>query len=322
MPQSTNCAGRNGEDGTRSRRVAFKETMTNRFHELTKLVSCVLILGCVFAFPLEVKRGSSVLAMYSQKGDYVVVAAESRNVDKTHKFVDDRACKIISLGDDTVFFETGIPVIGVLRGTNWNAQSVARSVYRRSKVHDPKDLSIAWGNGALKWFYGQAPQDLKSITDPDGGIVTGGFISFAKADIVPIQTQTIFYSASANTIRSGPEGDPPHLGQIVMSGVAKELISEFFKGNTVRAAIAFGPIGTLRRIGEDPTIDASLAKKAIQFAVDYSTGPDHDEIGGPIDVAIVRENLSIEWVSRKKECYEQDQKPILPVSSPQKKKPV
>ena len=107
-----------------------------------------------------------------------------------------------------------------------------------------------------------------------------------------------------------------------MSGVGKELISEFFKGNTVRAAIAFGPIGTLRRIGEDPTIDASLAKKAIQFAIDYSTGPDHDEIGGPIDVAIVRKNLPIEWVSRKKECYEQDQKPILAVSSPQKKKPV
>jgi hypothetical protein len=296
--------------------------MGNQFRELSKIISCVLIVGALSTFPFKVKRGSLVVAMYSQKGDYVVAAAESRNEDMNHKVLDDRACKIISLGTDTVFFETGTPAIGVFRGTNWDAQSVARSVYRGSKVHDPKDLSIAWGNGALKWFYGQPAQDLKAVADEDGGIITGGFINFTQTDVVPIQMQTVFYSASANTLSRRPEGDPPQLGQIVMSGVAKDLIREFFKGNTIRAAIAFGPIGTIRRIGEDPTIDSSTAKKAIQFAIDNSTGPDHDAIGGPIDVAIVRNNKLVEWVTRKQECYEQDQKPIQPVSTPPKKKPV
>jgi len=294
--------------------------MTNRFHDLSKSIGSVLILGSLLAFPLEVQRGSLVLAMYSQKSDYVVVAAESRNTDSSHKVIDDHACKIISLGNDTAFFETGVPVIGVFRGMNWNAQSVARSVYRRSNVHDPKNLSMAWGNAALTWFYGRPAKDLQSVSDENGGIVTGGFINFTKADIVPIQMQTIFYSTSANTLSRRPEGDPPEPGQFVTSGVARALVKEFFKGNTMRAAIAFGPIGTIRRIGEDPEIDASLARKAIQFAIDYSTGTDHDEIGDDIDIAIIRKNLPIKWVSRKKECYEQDLKPIAPASPPPRKK--
>jgi|SRR5580700_7698105 hypothetical protein len=322
MRRSTNCVSRSGDDGIRSRQGDLQQPMSDRFRKLSRIVGCLLSLGFLSAQPFSVERGSSVVAIYSQKDDYVVVAAESRNEDFNHKPLNDQACKIISLGNDTVFFETGIPVIGVLRGSNWNAQSVARAVYRRSKLHDPKSLSIAWGNGALKWFYGQPAQDLQAITEPDGGIITGGFINFTKVGTAPIQTQTIFYSASANSLSRRPRADPPQLGQIAVSGVATELVDEFFKGNTTRAQLAFGPIGTIRRIGEDPTIDASLTRKAIQFAIDYSIGADHDAIGGPIDIAIIRKNLPIEWIARKKECYEQDQKPLPPVSSAQKKKSI
>src|SRR5271155_2459174 len=115
MRRSTNSVVRNGEGDTRSRRAALLPTMSDRFHGLSKIISCVLSLGFLSTLPFEVQRGSSVVAIYSQKGDYVVVAAESRTADMNHKPLDDRACKIISLGNDTVFFETGIPAIRVLR---------------------------------------------------------------------------------------------------------------------------------------------------------------------------------------------------------------
>jgi hypothetical protein len=295
---------------------ALQQAISERLHEFSKIAGCILILGLSFVLPFEVQRGSLVLAMVSQKGDYVVVAAESRNQGMNHELLDDRACKIISLGDDTVFFETGNAVNGLTHGTNWNALKTARAVYRASKMHDAKSLSVIWGNDALKWFQGQATQNLQLIADKNGGLVTGGFVNFIKTDRPSVQSRTIFYSESAHIVGQQPEGEPPKLGQISTTGVAVDLVWEFFKGNTTRAAIAFGPIGSIRRIGEDSTIDASLATKSIHFAMDNSTGTDHDAIGGLIEVAIVRKNLPIEWVTRKKECYEQDQKPILPAPSP------
>jgi hypothetical protein len=90
--------------------------------------------------------------------------------------------------------------------------------------------------------------------------------------------------------------------------VAVDLVQEFFDGKTPQAIAAFGPIGMIRLIAVDPTTDSGLARKAIQFAIDNSSGKEKAALGGPIDVAIVRKNRTIEWVSRKKECYEQDQK--------------
>jgi|HubBroStandDraft_6_1064221.scaffolds.fasta_scaffold05471_6 hypothetical protein len=108
----------------------------------------ILVIAVVAAItPVEVRRGSLVVVTVSQKGDFVIVGAESRNVHDNKPF-NDKACKIISLGGDTVFFETGVAYIKITRGTvsvktglTWNSQSVARSVYERSKNRAADKLS-------------------------------------------------------------------------------------------------------------------------------------------------------------------------------------
>jgi hypothetical protein len=59
--------------------------------------------------------------------------------------------------------------------------------------------------------------------------------------------------------------------------------------------------------GADSATYSDFVKKTIQFAVDDSTETDKVQLGQPIDIALLRKNQPIEWVSRKKECYEQDQ---------------
>jgi hypothetical protein len=266
--------------------------------------------------PINVQHGTLVVGLISQTGDYVAVGSESRNLDKNLKPIDDRACKVISLGKSTVFFETGSSIIGVLRGTNWDARTIARTAYRRAKVRDSESLSVAWGNLGLRWFYGQPVVDLKSIADPeDGGIVTGGFVNFVKNDGQPLRVQSVFYSEATNSIGRRPQTPPTGLGKVFVAGTAKELVAEFFEGKTIRAQTAFGPLGKMRRIGEDPNVDSELVRKAIQFAMDNSTGQDHTALGGPIDIAIVRSNKTVEWVSRKQECYKQDEPQSVPGSA-------
>jgi len=283
-----------------------------RFVQSACLTSATaLIIVLLSESPIaEDRRGSLVIAIVAQKGDYVVVGAESRNLDKSLDPLDDLGCKVIQLGSDTLFFETGNSVIRVNHGADWDARSVARAVFRKSTHPNARALSIAWGNRAIVWFYPQAQTDLKSIADrPDGGIVTGGFIDFEPGNSPSVETQTIYYSEKDHALSRRPSDHPPELGQLEVSGAARELVGEFFAGNTQRAVRAFGPIGSLRIIAVDPYTDADLTRKAIRFAEDNSTGIDHASLGGPIDIAILRRDRTIEWVSRKANCYDEDEKP-------------
>jgi hypothetical protein len=259
---------------------------------------------------VAVSRGSLVVAIVSQKGNYIVIAADSREVDEADRPIDDKSCKVIALGGDTLFFETGTPLIIVRRGRSWNAQDVARAVYRESTKRDARDLSIAWGDRALSWFDAQSETDLKSVSGAKGGIITGGFINFKEGGNPSIQSQEITFSARNHTLTRGLASEPPALGQVMFSGVGKKLIEEFFAEKTGRAVRAFSSVETEHLVGVKSWVDARLARKAIQFAIANETGADKNTIGGPIDVAILRKNGAIEWVSRKRACYALDEVPV------------
>jgi hypothetical protein len=56
--------------------------------------------------------------------------------------------------------------------------------------------------------------------------------------------------------------------------------------------------------------DASLVQKSILFAMDNSIGQDKKDLGGEIDIAIIRRDRTIEWIARKSSCSQQDLKPV------------
>jgi len=130
-------------------------------------------------------------------------------------------------------------------------------------------------------------------------------VHFGEDGLPSVRLQTLKYSSTARTISTAEQSTA--LGQTTVSGegAAKELVREFFDRKTARAVQAFGPMGA-----PEPQYAADLGKKAILFAEKYATGTDKDALGGPIDVVILRKTGPIEWVSRKSECYRQDQKPL------------
>jgi hypothetical protein len=278
-----------------------------------------IALGLLFAKPIPVKHGTLILGLISRKGDYVVIGAESRNRHMDGKPSDDEGCKVIALGNKSLFFEAGVANLKVSKDADsWNALTAARAAYRESKIRDAEHMSIGWAEIGREWFSKQSPQALQQVAiGEDGRIITGGFLSFTPNGSLTIRTEAIFYSEPQNKVEARP--DPPIAGAYgqtdanfkpIMYGVARHLIIEYFDGKTPRAVAAFGPIGSLRRFAVDPMEDSESVRKAIQFAIDYATPSDKAEIGGPIDVAILRKDRTIQWVNRKSECYNQDQKPI------------
>jgi hypothetical protein len=257
---------------------------------------------------VEASHGSLVVAIVSQKADYVVVAAESRETDHFGRFIGDTGCKIIALGGDTLFFEAGTSSV-VIQGeyrNAWHAQALARSVYRRNRRHDALGLSTKWGADALLWFNALSETDLSSVPVEKGRIITGGFVNFTDDGDLPVRTQLITFSPATRHAERNEDIEPTAPGRVAVLTVNKELTDEFFRSSTNRVRQALVVLGQDRNIGVDAAVDAILARGAIQFVMDNATAEDKAKIGGPIDVAVLRRGGAVVWVSRKKSCYQQD----------------
>lgn len=103
--------------------------MTFRWSD-PRLVECImrhsrLILSIVSVILLQTLcYGTSIVLVVSETGEYVVIAADSRQADISGKRKpSDKECKAIQL-DNTLFFDSGTVVIGA-RGGTWNSQQVA-----------------------------------------------------------------------------------------------------------------------------------------------------------------------------------------------------
>jgi len=239
----------------------------------------------------------------------VVTAAESRNTNGLdYSAVDNDACKIISLNGKTLFFETGESEYRSQHGDSWDARSVARAVYSKSRGGDAHGLSLAWINSARDWFAQLPVAEMRSVTsvfDGDiGKIGTGGFVAFDTNGTPVVDSQSLYYSFANKTFSVRPEFASPSPGQFAGSGLGLDLVTEYLMMQSPRAMFARGSDS----IGRDPAVDSRVAAGAIRFAEDHFEGPEKSQLGGPIDVALLRKNQTIEWVSRKNGCYQYDLK--------------
>jgi hypothetical protein len=259
----------------------------------------------------QARRGSLIVFIVSKRADYVVIGAESRTIDIVHNSSDDRSCKIISLGRDTLFYETGNAAIGVKVGRNWSSEGEARFVYALSQRRDASDLADAWATRALRWFGSQSRQDLeRAAVPPHGNLATGGFINFDQNGNLSLHSVEISFDSVKRTLVGQPSTIAP--GDIGVAGIAKDLIKEFFDRKSERAARAFGPTGVARLIAVDPERDEELVRKAIQFAIENAVGNDKRALGGDIDIAVIRKDRTIKWINRKPWCSQQDGKRAAP----------
>ena len=269
-----------------------------------KWASCLLLLYHTLCF------GTSIVIVVSATGDYVVVATDSRNAALGKALPNDDACKVIAL-DDTLFLNSGTVVIGAIRGKLWDSLSEARKVYRMARTRDAERMSIDWGNRAMSWFYTQSRADIESITDPDGGLVTGGFINFDSQKRPVIFSQQVFFISSSRQLSRKPW--VVEQGKIGVSGVGTDLVKEFEKAETVRARNAYGTLG-LHKVTTDLAYDIQFAPKAVQFVIDNVEGKDKEFVHGPIDVVVLQRFVGVGWIRRKQNCYAMD-------VNPAKKKP-
>jgi len=259
---------------------------------------------------LQTCHATSIVWVISETGEYVVLAADSRDLadvrDPKFAYVktNDRVCKAIALGD-TLFFNSGAVLIGAYQGKPWwRSLQTARDTYKASNDHGAESLSIAWGNRALAWFYDQQnPSDLQSLTDPNGGIVTGGFINFDSNENPGSFEQIVSFNAVTRQLSRHPMSQAK--GQFGIVGLHPELVVEFEEAKTSRALRAYGTL-KIHNVTKDLDYDIVFVQKAVQFVIDNVSDKEKEGVHGPIDVVVLRRSGGIRWVTRKPNCYSQD----------------
>jgi hypothetical protein len=266
----------------------------------------IAIFTLLFTFPssTQLSRGSLVVWIVSRSADYVVIGAESRAQRPSQSEVDDRSCKLISLGNHTLFYETGISEMRVGESRPWSSQGTARLVYAASPRHDALSLATDWGKHATQWFSGQPDQVLQSSANHvTGNLVTAGFINFGREARLSIHTANLVFNGPNRGVHVDWSSTVP--GHIGVAGMATELVREFFEGKTERATRATPVVG-LGQIGLNSVEDAGLVRAAIRFAIDHASGAERSALGGDIDLAILTKDGKIRWLARKSWCSRED----------------
>jgi hypothetical protein len=258
------------------------------------ILSALLVQAC---------HGTSIVWVVSETGEYVVLAADSREVDAMGRLKpSDRACKVIAL-DDTVFFNSGSVLSRTYRVGSWRSLKAAREIYIASKERQAEPLSIAWGNEAMTFFYRLSVTELRSSANANGSIVTGGFINFDPTMNPAAFSQTLYFNAEPLQLSRKPDSQAK--GQIGISGIHPELVVEFIKAETPRAVKGYGTL-TIHKAAPDLSYDIEFVKKAVQFVIDNVSGEDKQHVHGPIDVVVVRRLGGVDWITRKQSCYAED----------------
>ncbi len=255
---------------------------------------------------LQACHGTSIVWVVSEKGDYVVLAADSREFDDLTQKPNSDACKVISF-DDTVFFASGRPRIPVDGAVPWDSIQTAGGIYKTSEDRDTQSLSIAWGKRAMVWFGGQKPSFVKSLTGADGVLVQGGFINFVpnKSPIVFSQDLVFTDGSPLSPAQLSLNPTSESMGQVGAAGIHnRELVGEFINAETSRASKAYGKLKP-HKFGKELSYDKEFVRLAVQFVIDNMNDKDKPLVHGPIDVVVVRRG-GIEWVTRKPNCYAQD----------------
>jgi hypothetical protein len=258
-----------------------------------------LVITLLLVLPLQaqMRGGSLVVFIVSLRPDYVVIGAESHDRDLwSRKPLDNKGCKIISLAEDTLFFSTGLTEATTIRGPSWSSNRTARNVYRLGRKHDALTLANAWNDTAMAWFGQQPDGDLRGMSDRQNGeLAVVGFINFDKNGKLSLQAVEISYDAVSHKPVSRTSTYGP--GRIGMAGVGAEWVERFLKEKPTTI---------------DPIRDVSFIQKAIQFALDNATEEERAALGGDIDIAVIRNDSTIQWITRKDSCYQQDKQPARP----------
>jgi len=233
----------------------------------------------------------------------IAIAVDSRGYDDDEKYRDD-ICKIVRLGDHSVFTAAGNIIHAYKGRALWNAQKEALNALKEAQRSDsPRPLRTAarsWGDRMVTGIDEALQEDFtgsKHMLEKNI-FLTGVFAGFENGSTAMYQVEIVFDPASQ---RAKQNFYTEHHATTVVFGALgrNEIVNEVVEDKTHFAKAEQRKWATAERKIPLTDRDVRWAIRLVQLTIEYH--PQKVDVGGPID-ALEITRRGIRWIERKKEC--------------------
>jgi hypothetical protein len=275
---------------------------------------CFLALWALLPSALLAQYNNGSIVVVQGGGDYIVLAADSLRIAPTGQIFYD-ACKIVKLSDQLVFGEAGIsgkPSSGPASLVDsWTVLDMARTEYASLAKSHSADLIQQLAEAFGQRLASQINYDLKlksstplrsylATTPRASAAVFAGFDAQHQRVIVETTVglptpgaREVGYFIKRLPVKTGDEAEI--LGE---TSIAAEMATgKTERSQQWRSAIALKTAGLSLK---DRIVSAT------EYVVELTAKYAPEDVGGPIDAALITRGRGVTWAQRKPVCRAED----------------
>jgi hypothetical protein len=284
-----------------------------KFHEYLEIQRILGILLTFFVCGSTVAQDGSIeprhgtILLFEKTTAKIMIVSESRTYDATTE-AKGKACKIIELSEDTLFFYTGNLLEAYNRRTGkiiFSQQNLARQAFGGLKMRPRTYNRLSRIASRYSELARPRLEALsKSIRDPSTMIGLAGFASLDEHKhprLVLVNIPFVVPNDGAPPYTGMPSIYEPKQNETQM-GAYKQYagVSEFFDGKSERAKKAAAEFNS--RSAKLPKQDIEVYELIAAVEASLSWNKDDPTIGPPVDAVVVESGKGIRWIKRKPEC--------------------
>ena len=271
--------------------------------KITEVAVLFLVIARSIGASVGSQSTSGTVVVIGWSRTKIVIAVDSRGYDDNEKYRDD-ICKIVRLGDHSVFTAAGNIIHAYKGRALWDAQKEALYAFKEAqRSGSPRILRTAaksWGDSMVTGINQALQEDFtgsKHMLEKNI-FLTGVFAGFENGSTAMYQVEIVFDPASQ---RATQNFYPEHHTTTVELGALgrNEIVNEVVADKTHFAKAEQRKWATAERTIPLRDRDVRWAIRLVQLTMEYH--PQKADVGGPID-ALEITRRGIRWVERKAGC--------------------
>jgi hypothetical protein len=264
------------------------------------VIALLLLLN---ALP-ESRSGSILATKFSD--ERIIMAADSRATDNNGHRIDDCDCKILIIGKSLVFVTGGRGHADDPRThkTIVDATDIAMSVRRSNSTASIEKVATLWGQ-KMKLALGElgklSREALLGGLEKDQVVALGVFAGTEPDGRISAYVLGINYEIDGGNIILTTHLQPVQHGTVAFFTHGTAELDEFMIAKTKRARD--WNIRLMKELESKHIADYEPYRliAGVQAAIEWAND---EAIGGDVDALILHKGGKIEWLQKKKHCYE------------------
>ena len=271
--------------------------------KITEVAVLFLVIARSMGASAGVQSTSGTVVVIGWSRTKIAIAVDSRGYDDNEKYRDD-ICKIVRLGDHSVFTAAGNIIHAYKGRALWDAQKEALHAFKEAQRGDSsRPLRTAardWGDSMVARIDQALQEDFtgsKHMLEKNV-FLTGVFAGFENGATAMYQVEIVFDPASQRAKQNFYTEH--HTTTVVFGALGRnEIVNEVVADKTNFAKVEQRKWTTAERKIPLRDRDVRWAIRLVQLTMEYH--PQKADVGGPID-ALEITRRGIRWVERKAGC--------------------